>query len=561
MHCACPDQTPQADSPQRRRCAHRLEAGVFLRYFPRSFAGGSALAQLFVEAEKIAHARELAQSAARDVQAFIDRHTTVAIERTVLRLLGIGAAGTRGAPLANLIVDRLAEAKVLHKGAAYWLGRALKSAPGKDPLHAIERLVAHPEKLPALNAEEENELRETMRADTRAAVEELRERIRARKELKASLQVGSSFAGAPWKYVIVATGNIHDDVEQARAAAQAGADVIGVIRSTAQSLLDYVPHGATNEGYGGAYATQEIFRIMREALDDESRKLRRYVQLTNYSSGLCMAEIAFCAAYERLDMLLNDAMYGILFRDINMRRTFIDQHFSRRICALAGIIINTGEDNYITTADAYDAAHTVIASQFINEAFAKRAGLEDWQLGLGHSYEIDPAREETLLLELSQAMLVRRCFPNAPLKYMPPTKHKETDIFFSHAYDVMADLVAVWTNQGIQLLGMMTEAMHTPLLADRYVALKAASYIHKAARGIDSEFTVREDGKIANRARFVFGRAEELLEECHKDGLISAIRRGPLGDVKRSETGGKGLDGVLEKGPDYFNPFLEILEA
>jgi len=35
--------------------------------------------------------------------------------------------------------------------------------------------------------------------------------------------------------------------------------------------------------------------------------------------------------------------------------------------AYAGIIINTGEDNYLTTADAYDAAHTVLASQLINE--------------------------------------------------------------------------------------------------------------------------------------------------------------------------------------------------
>jgi beta-lysine 5,6-aminomutase alpha subunit len=368
-------------------------------------------------------------------------------------------------------------------------------------------------------------------------------------------------AEAPHKYVIVATGNIFDDVDQARAAAQAGADVIAVIRSTAQSLLDYVPHGATTEGYGGTYATQENFRIMREALDDESKRLGRYVELTNYSSGLCMSEIAFAAAWERLDMLLNDAMYGILFRDINPRRTFIDQYFSRRICALAGIIINTGEDNYITTADAYDAAHTVIASQFINETFAKRAGLQDWQLGIGHSYEIDPHRPETLLLELSQAMLVRRCFPHAPLKYMPPTKHKETDIFFSHAYDVMADLVAVWTNQGIQLLGMMTEAMHTPLLADRYVALKSASYVHRAARGIDQEFTVREDGKIAARAREVFGRALHLLEECQQDGMIKAIGRGRFGDVKRDEFGGKGLDGVVEKAPDYFNPFLELMEA
>ncbi|MFL5433804.1 MAG: lysine 5,6-aminomutase subunit alpha [Myxococcales bacterium] len=534
---------------------------MFLRYFPRSFAGGSALAQLFVEAEKIAHARELAQSAARGVQAFIDRHTTVAIERTVLRLLGIGAAGTRGAPLANLIVDRLAEAKVLHKGAAYWLGRALKSAPGKDPLHAIERLVAHPEKLPALNAEEENELRETMRADTRAAVEELRERIRTRQGLKASLQVGSSFAGAPWKYVIVATGNIYDDVEQARAAAQQGADVIAVIRSTAQSLLDYVPHGATTEGFGGTYATQENFHIMREALDETSRKLGRYIHLTNYSSGLCMPEIAYMAAFERLDMLLNDAMYGILFRDINMRRTFCDQYFSRRICGFAGIIINTGEDNYITTADADEAAHTVIASQLINETFAHLAGMTDDLIGFGHSFEIDPAREDTLLREFAMAMMVRELFPRSPIKYMPPTKHKEGDIFFSHAYDVMADLVAITTGQGIQLLGMMTEAMHNPFLMDRFVALKSAAYVYRGARHLGDEISFKPDGIIARRQREVFEQALSLLEEVARDGLMAAIGRARFGDTARTETGGKGLAGVFERAPDYFNPFLEILES
>src|SRR5262249_19326979 len=301
----------------------------------------AAVAQLFVEPGKVVRARELAAQAARGVQSFIDRHSTVAIERTVLRLLGIAGAGARGAPLANLLVDELREAKVLHKGAAYWLGRALKANPGRDPLHAVERIAAHPEKLPPLSPAEDAELRETIRADARAAAREVREKAEKRDQLKRSLQTGS-FPGAPWKYVIVATGNIHDDVEQARAAAQQGADVIAVIRSTAQSLLDYVPHGPTTEGYGGTYATQENFRIMREALDEISQKLGRYVHLTNYSSGLCMPEIAFMAAHERLDMLLNDAMYGILFRDINMRRTFIDQYFSRRICPLSSIIINTG---------------------------------------------------------------------------------------------------------------------------------------------------------------------------------------------------------------------------
>jgi beta-lysine 5,6-aminomutase alpha subunit len=512
---------------------------------------------LFVSDEQVARARHLAREITNPIFDLIAKNTTVSVERTVLRWFGVDGTGAMGAPLVNLMVDRLNDAGVMNKGAAYWYGRALKMG-AKSPLEAVELLTAAPlATLGPLPADEEERLRQDVRAEARHAMAELKGRVAKRNALKAKVPMSP----APHKYVIVATGNIHDDADQARAAAEAGADVIAVIRSTAQSLLDYVPQGATTEGFGGTYATQENFRIMREALDGVSQKLGRYVELTNYSSGLCMPEIAFMAAWERLDMLLNDAMYGILFRDINMRRTFIDQYFSRRICATAGLIINTGEDNYITTADAYDAAHTVIASQFINECFAHRAGLEDWQLGIGHSYEIDPHRDETLLLELSQAMLVRRCFPNAPLKYMPPTKHKETDIFFSHAYDVMADLVAIWTKQGIQLLGMMTEAMHTPLLADRYVALKAASYIHRAARGLDEEITVREDGKIARRAREVFGKATELLEECQKDGMIAAIGRGRFGDVKRTETGGKGLDGVVEKASDYFNPFLELMEA
>jgi len=511
---------------------------------------------LFVDDQQVAYARQLAKEIARPVLDLVSRHTTVSIERTVLRLLGLSGAGAGGVPLANLIVDRLQAAGLINRGAAYWYGRALQMG-AKSPLEAVERIVAAPlDKLPKLPAETEGNMMEAVRADVASGVEEMKARIEQRNALRRQLPMPEP----PHKYVIVATGNIYDDVDQACAAAQAGADVIAVIRSTAQSLLDYVPHGATTEGYGGTYATQENFRIMREALDAESRKLGRYVQLTNYSSGLCMAEIAFCAAYERLDMLLNDAMYGILFRDINPRRTLIDQHFSRRICALAEIIINTGEDNYITTADAYEAAHTVLASQFINECFARSAGLKDWQLGLGHSYEIDPARPQTLLLELSQAMLIRRCFPKAPLKYMPPTKHKQTDIFFSHTYDALADLVAVWTQQGIQLLGMMTEAMHTPLLADRYVALKSARYIHRAARGLEREFQVREDGAIAQRARLVFERAISLLEECRRDGLIGAIARGRFADVKRSELGGKGLEGVHEKAPDYFNPLLDRLE-
>ncbi len=517
---------------------------------------GRLVPDLRLDEAAVARCRELADRVTGQVLQLVERHTTVSIERAVLRLYGFHGAGAGGVPFVNLIVDELHARGLVGRGAAYWLGWAMRQG-ARDPVQVAERIAALPRDPPPLAPAEDEALRAELRKEARAAAAELRARVEARDALKAELGTGPR----PHKYLIVASGNIHDDVEQGRAAAQAGADVIAVIRSTAQSLLDYVPHGATTEGYGGTYATQENFRIMREALDAESRQLGRYVHLTNYSSGLCMSEIAIAAAWERLDMLLNDAMYGILFRDINMKRTLCDQHFSRRICAFAGIVINTGEDNYITTADADEAAHTVIASQFVNESFAHRAGLPDRLIGLGHSFEIDPAREDTVSRELAQALLVRTLFPEAPIKYMPPTKHKQGDIFFSHAYDVMADVVAQVTGQGIQLLGMMTEAMHNPLLMDRFVALKSADYVYRAWRSMGAELQLRPGGLVARRADETLGKALALLEEVAEVGLMQAIGQARFGDVARTEGGGKGLSGVVERSADYFNPFLEILEA
>ncbi|BDG06332.1 lysine 5,6-aminomutase subunit alpha [Anaeromyxobacter oryzae] len=517
---------------------------------------GRHVPDLHLDRAKVDRCRALADQVTAQVLELVRRHTTVSIERTVLRLYGLHDAGPRGVPLVNLAVDALHERGLLDRGAAYWMGYVVRRG-ATDPLAVVDRMASlprHPEPLPE---SEERAMLAEMRREARANVDELAGRVGRRNALRDELGVGPR----PHRYVIVATGNIHDDVEQARAAAQAGADVIAVIRSTAQSLLDYVPHGATTEGYGGTYATQENFRIMREALDDESRRIRRYVHLTNYSSGLCMPEIAFAAAWERLDMLLNDAMYGILFRDINMKRTLCDQHFSRRICALADIVINTGEDNYITTADADEAAHTVIASQFVNESFAHRAGLPDRLVGLGHSFEIDPAREDTIARELAQALLVRTLFPEAPIKYMPPTKHKQGDIFFSHAYDVMADVVSCVTGQGIQLLGMMTEAMHNPFLMDRYVALKSSEYVYRAWRSMGAEIGFRPGGLVERRADETLGKALALLEEVAEDGLMKAIGKARFGDIARTEDGGKGLAGVVARAPAYFNPFLEIMEA
>jgi beta-lysine 5,6-aminomutase alpha subunit len=346
---------------------------------------------------------------------------------------------------------------------------------------------------------------------------------------------------------------------QARAAAEQGADIIAVIRSTGQSLLDYVPFGATTEGFGGTYATQENFRLMRAALDEVGKKVGRYIRLTNYCSGLCMPEIAAMGAVERLDMMLNDSMYGIIFRDINMKRTFIDQFFSRMVNAYAGIIINTGEDNYLTTADAYEAAHTVLASQLINEQFAVLSGLKPKQMGLGHAFEIHPEMENGFLWELAHAQLVRQVFPEACLKYMPPTKHMTGNIFKGQVQDALFNVVSVLTQQNIHLLGMMTEAIHTPFIQDRFLAIQNAKYVFGTMKDLHAEIEFKRGGKIEQRAQAVLAEAEAMLASIETMGLPSAIGQGMFAEISRTPTGGKGLDGVIQKSGNYHNPFPHLM--
>jgi beta-lysine 5,6-aminomutase alpha subunit len=490
------------------------------------------------------------------VQRFIDAHTTVSIERTVLRAYGVDGADAEGVPLVNSCVDRYLAAAAAGHGIAWWLGRALARGAA-DPQQAAEELAYGGALDTGGDGPSRDEVLAALRPHTAAALERIDRARDKRLSDRARLGTGP----IPWKYVIVATGNIYDDADQARAAAQAGADVIAVIRSTAQSLIDYVPYGATTEGFGGTWATQENFKIVRRALDDEQEKLGRFLMQVNYSSGLCMPEIAYLGAVERLDMLLNDAMYGILFRDINPRRTLCDQYFSRRVISRAQIIINTGEDNYLTTADAVEKAHTVLASQFINEAFAKRAGLPDELMGLGHAFEIDKSIEDSFLMEIAQAQLVRQIFPRHPIKWMPATKHKSGDIFWSHRVDGLFDLVGVATRQSIELLGMMTESIHTPLLQDRFAAIKGADYVFNAARHLADELRWDPDGRVVARARHVLNEARDLLREVKAEGMFSAIARGAFADVKRPETGGRGLAGVVEKTPDYVNPILDALEG
>jgi beta-lysine 5,6-aminomutase alpha subunit len=510
--------------------------------------------KLNLDASIIADARNSAKNIAVDVQSYIDEHSTIAVERTICRLLGIDGIDSFDVPLPNVVVEHIEKEGNITLGVAHYIGNAMVET-GLSPQEIAEKVANGDLNLGKISTHDAFEIKLAIDKIARENVDKI---ANNRKERENLLDKYGDKQG-PLLYLIVATGNIFEDVTQAVAAAKQGADIIAVIRSTGQSLLDYVPYGATTEGFGGTLATQENFKIMRKALDEVGEELGRYIRLCNYCSGLCMPEIAAMGAFERLDVMLNDALYGILFRDINMKRTFVDQYFSRIINGFAGVIINTGEDNYLTTADAIEEAHTVLASQFINEQFALLANLPEEQQGLGHAFEIHPDTKNGFLLELSQAQMAREIFPKAPLKYMPPTKYMTGDIFKGHVQDTLFNMVTIMTGQRLHLMGMMTEAIHTPFMSDRAVAIDNAQYIFNNMHDFGNEITFKNDGIIVNRAKEVLTKGRDLIKEIETTGMFETLEKGKFAGIKRPIDGGKGLAGVFAKDKEYFNPFIPLM--
>ena len=142
---------------------------------------------------------------------------------------------------------------------------------------------------------------------------------------------------------------------------------------------------------------------------------------------------------------------------------------------------------------------------------------------------------------------------------MPPTKYMTGDIFKGHIQDTLFNMITIMTNQKLHLLGMMTEAIHTPFMSDRALSIDNANYIFNNMEDISSEIEFKKDGLMQNRANDVLKDANALLKEIEKNGLFLTLEKGIFGGVKRPVDGGKGLNGVVVKDDKYYNPFIELM--
>ena len=97
--------------------------------------------KLGIDFGKVAHAREVAHKIAMQVQKFVDGYTTVAVERTLCRLLGIDGVDQNAVPLPNVVVEDLKDKNVLGEGVLFFLGNTMV-ATGLSPQRIAEKVAS-----------------------------------------------------------------------------------------------------------------------------------------------------------------------------------------------------------------------------------------------------------------------------------------------------------------------------------------------------------------------------------------------------------------------------------
>ena len=173
--------------------------------------------KLGLDFKKVEQAKGLAKNIADEVQSFVESYTTVAVERTLCRLLGIDGVDENQVPLPNVVVDDLKSKGVLNQGVLFYIANAM-AATGMRPQQIAEGVAGGTIDLTRIEVTDQKSLQEALEPVIRESIAKIREkRSRREKYLEAN---GDN--PKPYLYVIVATGNIYEDVVQAEAAARQG---------------------------------------------------------------------------------------------------------------------------------------------------------------------------------------------------------------------------------------------------------------------------------------------------------------------------------------------------
>jgi D-ornithine 4,5-aminomutase subunit beta len=363
----------------------------------------------------------------------------------------------------------------------------------------------------------------------------------------------------------IASGRFEDDIRRMRMAAWHGADHIMVIRTAGQSHFDGLIEG-TPQGVGGIPITRKQVRAQKKALDMIEDEVGRPINYHSYVSGVAGPEIAVMFAEEGVNGAHQDPQYNVLYRNINMVRSFVDAAESKHIMAWANMLQIDGAHNANATAKvAWKVMPELMVQHAINCVYSVAAGMKKDLIALSSVPPIAPPAPD-IKINLPYAVALRDFFSDYKIRAQMNTKYMETSTREVTVTHVMNLLISKLTSADIQSTITPDEGRNVPWHMYNIEACDTAKQALMGMDGLKELVTIRKDGYMKDKVRELKERAVLFLEELlAAGGYFKAVEQGFFidsgmypqrngdGIVRRIE-GGIGVGTIYPRDEDYLAP-------
>ncbi len=363
----------------------------------------------------------------------------------------------------------------------------------------------------------------------------------------------------------IASGRFEDDLRRMRMAAWHGADHIMVIRTTGQSHIDGLLEG-TPEGVGGVPITRKQIRASRKACDLIEEEVGRPINFHSYVSGVAGPEVAVLFAEEGINGAHQDPQYNVLYRNVNMYRSFVDAAEAKRVMAGARIFQIDGAHNANATAKAgWLVMPELLVQHGINCAFSVAVGMDRELIGLS-TVPPDAPPAPKLWYDLPYAVALRDFFSDYKMRAQQNTRYIEADIEEAIRTHTIDTLISMLTRADIQSTITPDEGRNVPWHYNNIRGIQTVKQTWAALDGIQELLTINREGPLGEMVRDLKIRAVAFLEEILEiGGYFAAVERGFFVDsakypqrngdgIARDGKGGVAADTIVPRDPDYLAP-------
>ncbi len=365
----------------------------------------------------------------------------------------------------------------------------------------------------------------------------------------------------------IASGRFEDDLRRMRMAAWHGADHIMVIRTTGQSHIDGLLEG-TPEGVGGIPVTRKQVRASRKALDLIEDEVGRPINFHSYISGVAGPEIAVMFAEEGVNGAHQDPQYNVLYRNINMLRSFVDAAAAKKIMASCGMLQIDGAHNANATArEAWKVMPELLVQHAINCVFSEMVGMKKENIALSSVPPTAPPAP-ALSYDLPYAVCLRWLFSDYKIRAQQNTRYIESDSREATVTHVLNLLVSRLTSADVQSTITPDEGRNVPWHYNNVAAVETAKQALVGMDGLKDMLEFRKDGPLFNQVREIAERAVLFLEEIKEKGYFNAVHEGFFVDsglyperngdgISRDPNGGIAAGSIVKRDTDYMAPVCE----